>query len=239
MSCQLQVGCILLTSSQYTYPLAVFANWAGGALRNASVNQITHQRTLSSLNDLNGILKPNMDTVYSRAVLDLSTQDVLLTIPEFDDDRYYLYPVYDAFGNVIAEIGAVNGNTAGDYLIRRSDDVLVEPGFKESPLSTLQGIVNLPTNYGTMLIRILVLQNTTDDLDAVHRFQDGSRVTTVNRSAATNARNPAPALNDLRLNRSLLGIGSPEQQLEFAARLVPYNLPYIFSERYRVASILS
>ena len=124
-----------------------------------------------------------MDTVYSRAVLDLSTHDVVLRIPEVTD-RYWVYPIYDSFGNTIATIGIVNNDTSGDYLIRRADDVNGKPGFfndssiVQSSIDSLQdttkyaGVVNLPTTYGTILIRYLVLQNTTSDLNIIQKYQN-------------------------------------------------------------------
>ena len=84
---------MLMFSLQYTYPLATFASWAGGVLRNVSVNQILHQRTLASPSDP-GVIKPNIDTLYSRVVIDLSTHDLVLTVPNITD-RYYVYPIYD------------------------------------------------------------------------------------------------------------------------------------------------
>ncbi len=79
---------------KYTYPLAIFASWAGGVLRNHTVNTIFHQTNLASPGDP-GVIKPNVDTLYSRVVLDLSKSDVVLTVPNITDGRYWVYPVYD------------------------------------------------------------------------------------------------------------------------------------------------
>lgn len=223
----------------YTYPLAIFSSWSGGVLRNVSVNEIFHQRKLASP-DSPGVIKPNVDTLYSRVALDLSEQDVVLTVPPFNDSRYWNYPVYDPYGNNHAEIGVVNGDQPGDYLIRRAEDVPNKNlGFSNDTStfnSTLyRGVVNLPGSYGTMLIRILLLQNTTEDLNAVHTYQNASRLSQVDR----NSSNSAPSLQSLALNGSLLGIEGPAQQLEFAARLVNYSQPEIYSDRQRVSRILS
>lgn len=72
----------------------IFGNFAGSVLRNVGVNQIFHQRALASI-ESSAVIKPNVDTVYSRVVLDLSTNDVVLTVPEVTD-RYWIYPIYDA-----------------------------------------------------------------------------------------------------------------------------------------------
>lgn len=160
-------------------------------LRSYSVNSIFHQRSLASP-DNPGVIKPNIDTVYSRAVLDLSEYDVVLTVPNITN-RYYVFPVYDFFGSVVAEIGAVNNNTAGQYLIRRSQDVDAVAGYQSTMQSQsvlggpaensthYQGIINVPTTYATMLIRILVKQNTTEELEEIRGYQNASSLVNVTR----------------------------------------------------------
>jgi uncharacterized membrane protein len=211
-------------------------------LRNVSVNEFFHQRNLASP-DNGGVFTPNVDTLYSRVVLDLSTQDVELTIPYIGDDRYWNYPVYDAWSNELANIGIVNDNKPGKYLIRRAADVGDPVGFDNSS-STLKnscykGFVNLPGSYGTMLVRLEVITNSTTELNTLRGFQNASSLTPVDRNPIYNTDNPAPSFKSLALNGSFLGIRSPAQQLSFASRVVPYNQPLIYSDRYRVATILS
>lgn len=74
--------------------MAIFANFAGAVLQRVDVNEISHQHTLATPTDA-GVIKPNVDTLYSRVVLDLSSHDVVLTVPAVTDGRYWLYPVYD------------------------------------------------------------------------------------------------------------------------------------------------
>ncbi|KAL6712671.1 hypothetical protein ACN47E_000548 [Coniothyrium glycines] len=233
----------------YSYPLYIFGNFAGAVLKNVGVNQIFHQRTLASIGS-SAVIKPNVDTVYSRAVLDLSSKDVVLTIPEITD-RYWVYPILDPYGNVIAEIGIVNNNTAGDYLIRRADDVASAPGYYNTSslvqiaLPDLQaaskyaGVINLPTTHATILIRLLVLQNTTADLNIIQKYQNASSLTEIPR---TNSYAPSPpansSLSSLAPNGSLLGIDTPAKVLDFASRFVLYNQPELPAERQRVAGIL-
>ncbi len=83
-----------LILGQYTYPIYIWANFAGSVLRNVSVNTIFHQRGLASISSA-AVIKPNVDTLYSRVVLDLSQNDVALTIPNISDGRYWNYPLYD------------------------------------------------------------------------------------------------------------------------------------------------
>ncbi|KAH7088843.1 hypothetical protein FB567DRAFT_619633 [Paraphoma chrysanthemicola] len=225
----------------YTYPLYIFGNFAGSVLRNVGVNQIFHQRALASI-DSSAVIKPNVDTVYSRAVLDLSSNDVVLTIPNITD-RYWVYPIYHPYGNDIAEIGIVNNNTEGDYLIRRADDVQAPPGYcntssvVQSVIPSLQdsakyaGVNNLPTTHATILIRLLVRENTTADLNIIQRYQNASALREIPRAVSYAPSPPAnSSLSSLPPNGSLLGIDSPAKILAFASQLA--------SERQRVAGIL-
>lgn len=86
---------ILRCQIQYLYPLYIFGNFAGNVIRNVGVITIFHQRNLASV-DSPGVIKPNIDTLYSRVVLDLSQSDVALTIPNINDGRYWNYPVIDS-----------------------------------------------------------------------------------------------------------------------------------------------
>lgn len=147
---------------------------------------------------------------------------------------------------MIAEIGAVNGNRAGKYLIRRADDTFTAPGYVSNKVSVphtyaqYQGIISIPTTYATMLIRLLLAHNTTEDLEAVHRYQNASSLVAVSRHQTIGEHSHAPSLISTAFaNNTLLGIDTPARQLEFAARIAPYNQPQNYSDRYRVASILT
>jgi hypothetical protein len=38
------------------------------------------------------VVKPNVDTLYSRVIIDLSQEDLVLTVPNITD-RFYIFPV--------------------------------------------------------------------------------------------------------------------------------------------------
>lgn len=40
------------------------------------------------------IVRPNVDTLYSKIAVDLSANDIAITIPKIDD-RFYVFPFYD------------------------------------------------------------------------------------------------------------------------------------------------
>jgi hypothetical protein len=61
---------------------------------------------------------PNSDTPYSLLGLDLRTEPMVLTVPEFEKERYYSIQLIDAFTHNFAYIGSrATGNEAGSFLI--------------------------------------------------------------------------------------------------------------------------
>lgn len=136
-------------------------------------------------------------------------------------------------------------------MIRRADDVSGQPGYYnasslvQNAITGLQastkyaGVVNLPTTYGTILIRFLVRENTTADLNIIQRYQNASALTEIPRAVSLAPSPPANvSISSLAPNGSLLGIDTPTKLLDFASRFVLYNQPEIASERQRVAGIL-
>lgn len=62
--------------------------------------------------DFRGVVRPNFDTLYSSAFIDLSDGPVMLTVPDAGDN-HYLLPMYDMFGEVFACPGTrTTGNGA-------------------------------------------------------------------------------------------------------------------------------
>ena len=63
------------------------------------------------------IVRPNVDTLYSMAWLDLTREPIILKVPD-THKRYYLMEFLDAWTNVFASIGArTTGTRAGAYAI--------------------------------------------------------------------------------------------------------------------------
>jgi hypothetical protein len=42
------------------------------------------------------VSQPNVDTLYTRVAVDLSSNDLIITIPEIND-RFYIFPFYDMY----------------------------------------------------------------------------------------------------------------------------------------------
>lgn len=63
------------------------------------------------------VVRPNVDTYYSLAWLDLSKEPFVLSVPD-SHGRYYMMPMLDAYTNVFASPGTrTTGNGKGDFLI--------------------------------------------------------------------------------------------------------------------------
>ena len=59
----------------------------------------------------------NAETLYSAGALDLTAEPLVLTIPAMDD-RFYVFPLQDAWGNIFGVVGTrTEGNKGGNYLI--------------------------------------------------------------------------------------------------------------------------
>lgn len=128
----------------------------------APINQLAHFRTFPD-HTLKTVVKPNLDTYYSIAWLDLSQGAQALHMPA--TDRYHLLPFYDMFSNVYASPGTRTvGTDEHDYYIVGPDWTGTCPeGYT---------LIQSPTNISWMLGRIQV--NSKEDGDTIVKaIQDG------------------------------------------------------------------
>jgi hypothetical protein len=102
----------------------------------AATNTFSH---LSVFPDASfNVVRPNVDTYYSSAWIDLSKEPLVLSLPD-THDRYYMMPMLDAYSDIFASPGTrTTGNGKGDFL-------LTGPGWKrEVPEGMMQ--IAAPTN---------------------------------------------------------------------------------------------
>lgn len=83
-----------LTTTQYGYPLVSYATFALRTLaRLNSTNSFYHLRELTTP-ETTAVVRPNVDTLYSASVIDLSHHDVIVDVPVVDE-RFWVFPFYD------------------------------------------------------------------------------------------------------------------------------------------------
>ncbi|KAL2823579.1 hypothetical protein BDW59DRAFT_173405 [Aspergillus cavernicola] len=189
------------------------------------VVSIAHDRELTTVHD-RSVVRPNVDTLYSTILINLSADDLMVDLPVVDD-RYWVSPFYDIYRNQY-------------YLVRYARAVDKEPGVPLCIQSTTEqggceygiiGFITAPTPYGLTLPH-LALKNNGTDLTTVHATQD-------NKSVQTRARDNryAPPLTLGMLNASL-STDPVTRILELTARIALYNPPRNISDSPRVNSTL-
>jgi hypothetical protein len=113
------------------------------------------------------VVRPNADTLYSAAWLDLSKDPMVLSVPD-TKGRYYLMPMLDAWTNVFASPGSrTTGTGKGDFAV-------VGPGFKGKLPAGLKKIES-PTNLVWIIGRTQT--NGKADYGAVHAIQKEYKLT--------------------------------------------------------------
>ena len=50
------------------------------------------------------VIRPNVDTIYALSVVDLAEQDLILSVPEMEPDRYYVFAFYDPYFQTLSLI---------------------------------------------------------------------------------------------------------------------------------------
>jgi hypothetical protein len=113
------------------------------------------------------VVRPNFDTLYSSAWLDLTKEPMIVSVPN-THGRYYLLPMLDMWTDVFASPGwRTTGTQAGSFLVAPSDWAGTVP----------EGIIRI--NAPTPFVWIIGRTKTDGpaDYDAVHQIQAGLKIT--------------------------------------------------------------
>lgn len=141
---------------------------------------------------MRSVPRPNFDTLYSPAWVDLTAGSVLLETPD-SHGRYFLASILDMWTEVFASLGTrTTGTKAGHFL-------LTPPGWKgPMPKGLPQGTVVMPapTHYVWVIGRLQT--NGEADFPAVHALQKGFTLTAYDASGAK--RKPAAFVADKRVD---------------------------------------
>ncbi len=161
----------------YFYPLVLMdvtrrqsVNSAAATTLGAGQPNAFHHVRQYPTAEFRSVVRPNFDTLYSVAWLDLTAGPVLLHAPDADD-RYYMLPLLDMWTDVFANPGKrTTGTGEQDWLIVGPDPVGDLP----------QGVpvISAPTPHVWVIGRTQT--NGPADYAAVHKVQDGYSITPIN-----------------------------------------------------------
>ncbi|MET4046823.1 MULTISPECIES: DUF1214 domain-containing protein [unclassified Rhodococcus (in: high G+C Gram-positive bacteria)] len=152
----------------YAYPLvlmdtirAMVTNTETPTADRAPLNQLFHSRDLATP-ALHSLTRPNVDTLYSQAYLDLGEEPYLLFKPE--TDRYCSIQPFDGYSNTPAVLGTggVGGNDAVTY-------ALIGPRFDGA---LPENVIPVPvsTDFVWLLLRVRCFGP--PDLEEPRKIQD-------------------------------------------------------------------
>jgi hypothetical protein len=117
--------------------------------------------------DLKTVVRPNFDTLYSAAWLDLTKEPMVVSAPD-TGGRYYLLPMLDMWTDVFASPGwRTTGTAAANFLV-------TAPGWSGT---VPDGFIKLPAPTPYVWIIGRTKTDGPADYDAVHKIQAGYKIT--------------------------------------------------------------
>ena len=173
--------------------------------------------------DFKGVVRPNFDTLYSIAWLDLTKEPLIVSVPN-TGGRYYLLPMLDMWTDVFASPGWRTTGTEADNF------VVTPPGWNGTVPSGFTRISG-PTPYVWIIGRTQT--NGPQDYDAVHKIQAGFKITPLSEWGKT----PKPV--EVKIDPTVDMKTPPKTQVDtmpagkyfaYAAELLKLHPPHITDE---------
>jgi hypothetical protein len=146
----------------FAYPLVMVELTERAQIAQTGYNRFRHDRHLAGP-DNKFIVRPNVDTLYSSAFVNLANGPVVLSIPN-SHHHFFVCQVMDAWTNVFADPGT---RTTGEDA---HQIVFVGPGQTATVPSGMTR-VDAPTNACWFFVRIALHAGA--DVAGVHAMQDG------------------------------------------------------------------
>jgi hypothetical protein len=170
--------------------------------------------------DMKVVVRPNFDTLYTSAFLDLTTEPMIVSAPN-TDGRYYLLPMLDMWTDVFASPGwRTTGTQAANFLV-------TPPGWNGT-VATGMAHIAAPTPYVWIIGRTKT--DGPQDYDAVHKIQAGYKITPLSEWGAT-AKPPLGKIDpsvDMKTPPKIQVDTMPAGRFfAYAAELLKVNPPHI------------
>lgn len=136
-------------------------------------NSFLHMRTVPDYT-FKTVVRPNLDTLYSQAWLDLEQGPIVLSVPSIPVERFYMFQIMDLWSNTFMSLGTRHvGDSPGTYLIYHN--------LKDKPSdgdTTFTNTSRSLTRYVWVLGRTTVLPG--EDLSNVYWYQDQYNLSSLN-----------------------------------------------------------
>lgn len=182
------------------------------------MNTFAHFRTFPSL-DFKTVVRPNFDTLYSIAWLDLRQEPMIVSIPG-SEGRYYLMPTLDMWTDAFASPGWRTTGTKEQHY------GYCAPGWLgELPKEVVR--IDVPTPIIWIIGRVQT--DGEKDYEAVHRFQDGLQVRALSRWGQTPTAVKGeidPSVDMATPPMKQVEQMSGEQFFRYAAELLKHHRPH-------------
>jgi len=211
----------------YGYPLVttkitglVFVNTAKPNPRTfqAPINQFVNMPQYPPAT-YHGVAAPNADTLYSGAFLNLSAEPMVLSYPDMGK-RTFLFPILDAWTNVIHSAGSRTSGQTGQNLL------IAGPSWHGSVPRNMT-LVQSPTNTAIIIGRVYS-DGTPTDLAQVHALQAQFKLTPL--SSYGEPYTPPPgqtrgAYTPKKIVRDVIAKMSASEYFNFMAEAMKENPP--------------
>lgn len=183
--------------------------------------------------DAKVVVRPNFDTLYSIAWLDLTKEPVIVSVPD-TNGRYYLLPMLDMWTDVFASPGwRTTGTEAQHFLVAPSTwrPDLRERIVEEFRLPRKTQRLDAPTSHVWIIGRIKT--DGPQDYDAVHEIQAGLKITPLSEWGRTSRSTEAksdPSIDMKAPPKEQVDAMPAGKYFAYAADLLKVNRPHLTDE---------
>jgi len=208
----------------YFYPLLsvditrrVATNVEAGKIPGFGPANMFHSFSAFPTADFKTVVRPNFDTLYSSAFLDMTKEPMVVSAPN-TDGRYYLLPMLDMWTDVFASPGwRTTGTQAGNFLI-------TPPGWNGDVPSGMTRI-DAPTPWVWIIGRTQT--NGPADYDAVHKIQAGYKITPLSQNYSPPTVTIDPSVDMKTPPKVQVDTMPAEKYFAYAAELLKVIPPHI------------